>query len=115
MDDYLQVSDHGKRRMAQRDISQRDIDYVMAHGEWRFKKSWRGGGGRTEVVLSRRLIPREDLDQFGCLAGIILILDNNGKWLITTFKRRSQESGLRGPYARQQKAWRSYLESGFGN
>jgi hypothetical protein len=115
MADYLLLSNHSRRRMAQRDISQHDIDYVIAHGEWRIKKPWRGGNERTEVVLSRRLLPHEELDEYGHLAGIVLVLDTHGKWLITTYRQRSRESAVRRPYARERTPWRSYLESGFTN
>jgi hypothetical protein len=97
--------------MAQRDIMQRDIDYVIAHGDWRVQPNRYGGPDRTEVVLTRRLIPHEDLAKYGHLAGIVVVMDDTGKWLITTYKARARESALRRPYARERTPWRHYLEA----
>ena len=108
--DTLRLSEHGKLRMAQRDITQQDIDYVLLHGEVRMKAGRRGD--RMEVALTRRHIAPEDLGEYGCLAGAVLILDGGGRWLITAYKTRAVASRLRTPYARERMPWRIRLEEG---
>lgn len=101
--------------MAQRDITQKDLDYVVMHGDWHINSGRQGGRNRTEVSLSRRLIPREDLASYGHLAGIVVVMDDYGKWLITTYKKRTLESDLRRPYARDRVPWQSHMEDGRPN
>jgi hypothetical protein len=101
--DHYRYADHAILRMAQRDFSDKDIRYVLLHGDWYDK------GDRNEVTLSRHHVLKADRNEFGHLAGSVVIMDDTGKWVITVYKARSRETSTHNAYNRSSSHWRSYL------
>ncbi len=101
--DHYHYRNHVVLRMAQRDFSNKDIRYVLLHGDWHYK------GDRCEVTLSRHHIFKEDRGEFGHLAGTVVIIDDTGKWVITVYSAQSRETYTRCAYSRDSSHWRSYL------
>lgn len=84
------ISGHAMVRLAQRNLSQADIDYVFEHGR-------RVRNGKAMFVhLGRRDIPDDDrrLTRFSRLEGTVLVLDAySGCHLTTAYRNR--RSGIR--------------------
>ncbi len=84
------VSDHAARRLAQRNLTERDIQYVMRHGRCIHN------GSAIFIHLGRRDIPATDLrdDRLRRLEGTVLVLDpKSGQYLTTAYRNR--QSGMR--------------------
>ena len=105
---------HAILRMAQRDISKKDIVYVLLHGHWHYIPDWRGERDRYEVTLSRRHILSSDRVKFGHLAGTVVIVEDPGI-VVTVMKKRPKETDLRLPYVRETGDWRRYLDASLLN
>ena len=95
--------------MAQRDILAKDIVYVLLYGDWRLR------GKRYQVTLSREFIPNADRAEFGHLAGLVVIIDYRGKWVITTYRERGKETYARQPYVRGGSDWRRLVNDALMN
>lgn len=102
---------HATLRMAQRDISQKDVEYVLLHGHWHCIPDWRGKADRYEVTLSRRHILTSDRVQYGHLAGTVVVIEDPGI-VVTVMKKRPKETDLHLPYVRETGDWRRYLGAG---
>ena len=79
------ISDHAGLRLAQRNLSGRDVEYVLAHG----RRMW--AGSALFIVLGRRDIPTDDLKVDGLrrLEGTVLVLDTTtGRHLTTAYRNR---------------------------
>lgn len=79
------ISDHAVLRLAQRNLSSGDVEYVLTHG----RRIW--AGNALFVVLGRRDIPRDDLrdDRRRRLEGTVLVLDTGtGRCLTTAYRNR---------------------------
>jgi len=79
------ISDHAGLRLAQRNLSRPDVEYVLAHG----RRIW--AGHALFVVLRHRDIPLDDLriDRRRRLEGTVLVLDAmTGRHLTTAYRNR---------------------------
>ena len=79
------ISSHASRRLAQRNLTAADVDYVCAHGR-RYH-----AGKALFVHLGRRDIPWEDrrVDRLRRLEGTVLVLDPvTGLHLTTAYRNR---------------------------
>ena len=79
------ISDHAGLRLAQRNLSRRDVEYVLAHG----RRMW--AGSALFIVLGKRDIPTVDLkfDRLRRLEGTVLVLDTTtGRHLTTAYRNR---------------------------
>jgi hypothetical protein len=85
----LQMSDHSKYRIAQRNLSTDKISYITTYGQC-FHRA-----GAKIYYLRRRDIPEWDRnnDQLAKLIGTALILTKDGRTLITAW--RNQHNGLK--------------------
>ena len=83
------MSDHASRRLAQRNLTTDDVQYVYTHGRLHHR------GKATFVHLGLRDIPAEDLreDRYRRLEGTVLVLDPDD--------RLSSHDGLPQPAARK--------------
>lgn len=83
------VSAHASRRLAQRNLTAEDVQYVYAHGRLHHT------GKATFVHLGLRDIPEEDRrdDRFRRLEGTVLVLDSTtGCHLTTAYRNRQRGS-----------------------
>lgn len=79
------ISDHAGLRLAQRNLSRVDVEYVLEHG----RRIWTGSA--LFVVLRHRDIPHDDLrvDRRRRLEGTVLVLDTTtGRHLTTAYRNR---------------------------
>lgn len=84
------VSLHATQRLAQRNLTYRDIEYVLSHGR-RIRN-----GKALFICLGRRDIPAHDLreNKLRRLEGTVLVLDPvSGSHLTTAYRNR--RSGIR--------------------
>jgi hypothetical protein len=84
------VSLHAIQRLAQRNLTYRDIEYVLHHGR-RIRN-----GKALFICLGRRDIPQDDLRESALsrLEGTVLVLDPvSGSHLTTAYRNR--RSGIR--------------------
>lgn len=82
-------SAHASRRLAQRNLTADDVQYVYTHGRLHHT------GKATFVHLGLRDIPREDRrdDRFRRLEGTVLVLDpTTGCHLTTAYRNRQRGS-----------------------
>jgi hypothetical protein len=83
------VSTHASRRLAQRNLTAEDVQYVYAHGRLHHN------GKATFVHLGLRDIPLEDRrdDRYRRLEGTVLVLDPaTGCHLTTAYRNRQRGS-----------------------
>lgn len=80
-------SDHAGKRMAQRNISLEDIDFVLDHGQ-RLHKA-----GAVFFFLGKSDIPRKWQRRFERLEGTTLVMSTETSTLITVYRNR--QKGLR--------------------
>src|SRR4051794_38554233 len=83
------VSAHASRRLAQRNLTAEDVQYVYAHGRLHHN------GKATFVHLGLRDIPLEDRrdDRYRRLEGTVLVLDPaTGCHLTTAYRNRQRGS-----------------------
>ncbi len=81
----VSISCHAGRRLAQRNLSDRDVSYVLSHGRLIHR------GHARFVHLGRRDIPADHLrdDRIRRLEGTILVLDAySGEHLTTAYRNR---------------------------
>lgn len=85
------LSRHALQRLAQRNLRESDIHYVLTYG------TRIHNGSAIFVHLGRRDIPQDDmrLDQYRRLEGTVLVLDPaTGQHLTTAYRNR--QSGIKG-------------------
>lgn len=95
-------SDHSLVRMAQRNLSDEDVAYVLKHG-----KRWFGLGAMFHF-LRRKDIPREDRSkaEITRLEGTALVINYDDEELVTVWRNR--QSGLpRIKRKPKRRFWRS--------
>ena len=83
------MSDHASRRLAQRNLTTDDVQYVYTHGRLHHR------GKATFVYLGLRDIPEEDRreDRYRRLEGTVLVLDPvTGCHLTTAYRNRQRGS-----------------------
>jgi hypothetical protein len=83
------MSDHASRRLAQRNLTTDDVQYVYMHGRLHHR------GKATFVHLGFRDIPTEDRreDRYRRLEGTVLVLDPvTGCHLTTAYRNRQRGS-----------------------
>jgi hypothetical protein len=93
------VSSHASQRLAQRNLSYRDIEYVLSHGR-RIRN-----GKALFIYLGRRDIPDYDLRESRRtrLEGTVLVLDpESGSHLTTAYRNR--RTGIRDIKRKQKHA-----------
>lgn len=79
---------HALKRMAQRNLSERDVDYVLTHGCREFR------GGVEFRYLRKRDIPPEDQSEFARLEGTAIVVGSaSDADVITVWRNRKH--GLR--------------------
>lgn len=81
------ISTHARQRLAQRNLSLADVDYVCAHGK-RIRN-----GHAIFVCLTRRDIPDEHLQHARAiqLEGTVLVFDHlTGTSLVTAYRNRQR-------------------------
>lgn len=81
---FNSISNHAQQRLAQRNISMRDIEFALKYG----KKLYRSGV--FFVFLGRHDIPFEcqNDDRFSKLEGITLLISKDSGCLITAYKNK---------------------------
>lgn len=86
----IEITDHARRRLAQRNLSSNDIDYVLAHG-----RMWHAAKARF-VHLGWRDIPAVDRldDRRRRLEGTVLVLVHGDGWHLAT-AYRNRERGFK--------------------
>ena len=97
------VSVHASQRLAQRNLSSRDIEYVLSHGR-RIRN-----GKALFICLGRRDIPPGDQrhSRLTRLEGTVLVLDPmTGSHLTTAYRNR--RSGIRDVKRKQKHALPRY-------
>ena len=97
------VSLHASQRLAQRNLSSRDIEYVLSHG-----RQIRNGKALF-ICLGRRDIPSADLreSRLTRLEGTVLVLDPmTGSHLTTAYRNR--RSGIRDVKRKQKHSLPRY-------
>jgi hypothetical protein len=100
------VSTHATQRLAQRNLTYRDIEYVLSHGR-RIRN-----GKALFICLGRRDIPSDDRRESNLsrLEGTVLVLDPvNGSHLTTAYRNR--RSGIRDIKRKQKHALPSRYEA----
>src|SRR5258705_1946590 len=89
----LRSSEHAVVRQAQRNLSQQDIDFVIAYGQQLYS------GGALHVFLRRRDIPNDKsiYRQFARLEGTTLVIaqENERLLLITAYRNRHGLKAIR--------------------
>lgn len=90
----LRYSEHAITRMAQRNLSRQDIEYVYEHGQ----RIW--SGGVQHRFLRHNDIPDGDRKRKHRLEGTVILLDKSGKTVITAYRNRR---GLKN--IRQKQKW----------
>ena len=82
-------SKHAKRRMAQRNVSIGNIEFVLKNGQWLHR------AGVVFVFLGSRDIEniQETKQEYARLEGTIVVLSRDGSRIITVYRNRQQ--GLR--------------------
>ena len=83
------MSDHASRRLAQRNLTTDDVQYVYMHGRLHHR------GKATFIHLGLRDIPAEDRreDRYRRLEGTVLVLDPaTGCHLTTAYRNRQRGS-----------------------
>ena len=83
------ITKHARRRMAQRNLSLKDIEYVFTHGRPYHR------AGALIYYLRKRDLPDWDLpeDRWQRLAGTAVVLTKDGRVVITAW--RDVRSGLK--------------------
>jgi hypothetical protein len=79
---------HALKRMAQRNLSERDVEYVMTHGCREFR------GGVEFRYLRKRDIPPQDQSQFARLEGTAIVVGSASDTDVITVWR-NRKNGLR--------------------
>lgn len=104
-------SAHASRRLAQRNLTADDVQYVYTHGRLHHT------GKATFVHLGLRDIPQEDRrdDRFRRLEGTVLVLDpTTGCHLTTAYRNRQRGSrDIRRKLKRSLMARSEYAFEGF--
>lgn len=79
-----ELTQHAQRRMAQRNISPRDIQIVLAYGQ----RDWTYRG--QAYALGRRHIPSDMMarDDVRRLEGTVVIVTENNETIITVYRNR---------------------------
>lgn len=91
---------HAGKRMAQRNLSLEDIDFVLDHGQ-RLHKA-----GAVFFFLGKCDIPDVWRRRFERLEGTMLVLSNESNTLITVYRNR--QKGLRHVKRKADRSSRSY-------
>ena len=85
----IAYSEHAQVRMAQRGLSQEDVEYVCRYG--RLIR----GAGALHRFLGRKDIPLKDHKHKCRLEGTIVLLDEMAKVVITVYRNRQGLKGIR--------------------
>lgn len=78
----MQLSSHALMRMAQRNLSAEDVEYVLRHG-CRVRS-----GGALHCFLRADDIPDADRKEAERLEGTTVLLDRGGRSIITVYRNR---------------------------
>jgi Domain of unknown function (DUF4258) len=78
----FELSSHAVTRMAQRNLSTEDVEYVLQYG-CRVRS-----GGALHYFLRSDDIPRRDRKQAQRLEGTTVLMDRNGQIIITVYRNR---------------------------
>lgn len=106
MNHHLVLTIHARRRLAQRGISLRSLEYVRLQGRWLPQHRRRRQPSDSYLVaLHRDEIPEEDLPGWSKCANIVAII-NEFNQLITVYRTHLR---TRQPYCRPRVHWRCYL------
>jgi hypothetical protein len=93
MDDEWVTTSHARQRQARRNLSDDDIEFVIAHGQRKYC------GGAVHYFLGRRNLPtdRATYQRYSHLEGTVLVMrEEAGAWiLITTYRNRSASRHFR--------------------
>jgi hypothetical protein len=88
-DSMLEMTDHARRRLAQRGLRADHVAYVLDHGTVECRT------GVTFVVLRRRDIPPEERGGDAAhLEGTVILLSNDGE-AITAYRNRTAFADIR--------------------
>lgn len=101
MQKHLYHTHHAKKRMAQRDITKGDIDYVVQNGRWR-----RSGKGWV-IALPFEHIPVQDKQKCGHRANIVVVLNDCWRNVIRTYWQRLRNPK---PYVRERWPVHRYMQ-----
>lgn len=78
----VEVSNHAVTRMAQRNLSAEDVEYVLRYG-CRVRS-----GGALHYFLRHDDIPSGDRKRAQRLEGTTVLMDRNGQCIITVYRNR---------------------------
>lgn len=78
----VELSNHALTRMAQRNLSTEDVEYVLQFG-YRVRS-----GGALHYFLRHADIPQGDRKRTQRLEGTTVLMDRNGQFIITVYRNR---------------------------
>jgi hypothetical protein len=90
--EFFNLSDHAELRMAQRNVSWHDVQFVLQYGQ-RYRKT-----GIIHVFLGARDIPHDLHREYARLEGTTILVNQDTDTIITVY--RDRESGAN--YIRRQ-------------
>ncbi|HRJ42581.1 MAG: DUF4258 domain-containing protein [Caldilineaceae bacterium] len=85
----VEVSHHAATRMAQRNLSTEDVEYVLQFG-YRVRS-----GGALHFFLRFDDIPKADRKRAQRLEGTTVLMDRSGQFIITVYRNRRGLKGIR--------------------
>jgi hypothetical protein len=83
------LSNHAVTRMAQRNLSAEDVEYVIQFG----CRVW--SGGALHYFLRYNDIPKVDRKRVQRLEGTTVLMDRSGQYIITVYRNRRGLKGIR--------------------
>lgn len=89
MKQEMELSNHAIMRMAQRNLSAEDVEYVLRHG-CRVRS-----GGALHYFLRADDIPTADRKKVERLEGTTVLMDRWGQYIITVYRNRRGLKGIR--------------------
>jgi hypothetical protein len=89
--DWLETTDHARMRMAQRSLTDQDVDYVCQYGE-RYQCA-----GAIHCFLGWRNIPSEDRTDANIqrLEGTTVLIDTKTEIVLTVYRNRRATRQIR--------------------
>jgi len=85
----VELSNHAVTRMAQRNLSAEDVEYVIQFG-CRVRS-----GGALHYFLRYNDIPKSDRKRVRRLEGTTVLMDRSGQYIITVYRNRRGLKGIR--------------------
>lgn len=89
MSNQLDITEHARKRMAQRNVSENEVSFILEHGQMTHC------AGAILVTCRRKDIPKNKLvlDEFRRLDGVTIVMSRENSAIMTVWRNRKQ--GLR--------------------